>query len=208
MKPLIAEAFGKKIDQAAIFGVDKPTTWGDDILSGAKTAKNTIAQGTGKDLAADVAALGKMLAKEGYALNGFASQPGLNWELTELRDTNNRPIYTPNLTDKQPANLYGYPCNEVLNGSWDPTKAVLLRRLVEVHRRHPTGHHLQGVRPRRHLQRHRRDRVQRDAAGQPDHASGHARRLPSRQSGHPRGQEGHPVPRRIHPPAHRRFPLS
>ena len=33
MKPLIAEAFGKKIDQAAIFGVDKPTTWGDDILS-------------------------------------------------------------------------------------------------------------------------------------------------------------------------------
>ena len=126
MKPLIAEAFGKKIDQAAIFGVDKPATWGDDILSGAKTAKNTIAQGTGKDLAADVAALGKMLAKEGYALNGFASQPGLNWELTELRDTNNRPIYTPNLTDKQPANLYGYPCNEVLNGSWDPTKAVLL----------------------------------------------------------------------------------
>ena len=66
------------------------------------------------------------LAKEGYAINGFASKPGLNWELTELRDANNRPIYTPNLTDKQPANLYGYPCNEVLNGSWDDSKAVLL----------------------------------------------------------------------------------
>lgn len=126
MKPLIAEAFGKKIDQAAIFGVDKPDTWGDDILSGAKKAKNTVTQGTGKDLAADVASLGKMLAKEGYAINGFASQPGLNWELTELRDANDRPIYTPNLTDRQPANLYGYPCNEVMNGSWDTTKAVLL----------------------------------------------------------------------------------
>lgn len=126
MKPLIAEAFGKKIDQAAIFGVDKPETWGDDILSGAKKAKNTVTQGTGKDLAADVASLGKMLAKEGYAINGFASQPGLNWELTELRDANDRPIYTPNLTDRQPANLYGYPCNEVMNGSWDTTKAVLL----------------------------------------------------------------------------------
>lgn len=126
MKPLIAEAFGKKIDQAAIFGVDKPSTWGNDILTGAKNAKNTITQGTGKDLAADVASLGKTLAKEGYAINGFASKPGLNWELTELRDANNRPIYTLNLTDKQPSNLYGYPCNEVLNGSWDDSKAVLL----------------------------------------------------------------------------------
>lgn len=126
MKPLIAEAFGKKIDQAAIFGVDKPSTWGNDILTGAKNAKNTITQGTGKNLAADVASLGKTLAKEGYAINGFASKPGLNWALTELCDANNRPIYTPNLTDKQPSKLYGYPCNEVLNGSWDDSKAVLL----------------------------------------------------------------------------------
>ena len=126
MKPLIAEAGGKKIDQAAIFGVDKPSTWGNDILTGAKNAKNTITQGTGKDLAADVASLGKTLAKEGCAINGFASKPGLNWELTELCDANNRPIYTPNLTDKQPSKLYGYPCNEVLNGSWDDSKAVLL----------------------------------------------------------------------------------
>ncbi len=81
---------------------------------------------TAEELAADVASLGKTLAEEGYAINGFASKPGLNWELTELRDANNRPIYTPNLTGKQPSNLYGYPCNEVLNGSWDSTKAVLL----------------------------------------------------------------------------------
>ena len=126
MKPLIAEAFGKKIDQAAIFGVDKPSTWGDDILSGATKAKNTIAQGTGKDLAADVARLGRNISEEGFAINGFASKPGLNWELTELRDTAGRPVYTPNLSDKQPATLYGYPCNEVMNGAWDASKAILL----------------------------------------------------------------------------------
>ena len=33
VKPLIAEAMGKKIDQAGIFGVDKPSTWGNDILA-------------------------------------------------------------------------------------------------------------------------------------------------------------------------------
>lgn len=126
MKPLIAEAFGKKVDQAGIFGVDKPSTWGDSILDGAKTAKNTIAQGTGTDLAADVAKLGKKLAEEGFAINGFASKPGLNWELTELRDQSGRPVYTPSLSDKQPSSLYGYPCNEVMNGSWDSSKAILL----------------------------------------------------------------------------------
>ena len=35
-------------------------------------------------------------------------------------------MYTPNLSDKQPATLYGYPCNEVMNGAWDASKAILL----------------------------------------------------------------------------------
>lgn len=45
IKPLIAEAFGKKIDEAGIFGVDKPATWGLDILAGAAAAGTNIAQG-------------------------------------------------------------------------------------------------------------------------------------------------------------------
>ena len=126
VKPLIAEALGKKIDQAAIFGVDKPTTWPTDLLSAAKTAGTTVAQGTGADLAQDVATLGAAIAKKGFAVNGFASQPGLNWQLVGLRDTNGQPIYTPSLAAGSPSTLYGYPLNEVSNGAWDATKAVLL----------------------------------------------------------------------------------
>lgn len=126
VKPLIAEAFGKKVDAAAIFGVDKPSTWGDDILSGAKKAGTTITQGTGVDLAQDVAKLGEAISKKGFAVNGFASQPGLNWQLVGLRDTTGQPIYTPSVTQGNPASLYGYPLNEVKNGAWDATKAVLL----------------------------------------------------------------------------------
>lgn len=126
IKPLIAEAFGKKIDEAGIFGVDKPATWGLDILAGAASAGTNIAQGTGVDLAQDVAKLGENLSKKGYAVNGFASQPGLNWQLVGLRDANGQPVYTPSLTQGAPSNLYGYPLNEVKNGAWDATKAVLL----------------------------------------------------------------------------------
>ena len=126
VKPLIAEAIGRKIDQAAIFGVDKPSTWPADILSAAKTAGTNVVQGTGKDLAQDVATLGETIAKKGFAVNGFASQPGLNWQLVGLRDTNGQPIYTPSLAAGTPSTLYGYPLNEVANGAWDATKAVLL----------------------------------------------------------------------------------
>ncbi|OZG57856.1 phage capsid protein [Bifidobacterium tissieri] len=126
VKPLIAEAFGKKIDAAAIFGVDKPATWGTDILAGATAAKNTVAQGTGVDLAQDVATLGETLSRQGFAVNGFASQPGLNWQLVGLRNAQGTPIYTPSLAQGTPASLYGYPLNEVANGAWDATKGVLL----------------------------------------------------------------------------------
>lgn len=127
VKPLVAEAMGKKIDAAGIFGIDKPAGWNTtDILAGATAAGTNIAQGTGADLAQDVAKLGEALSKKGFAVNGFASQPGLNWQLVGMRDANGRPIYTPALAEGAPSNLYGYPLNEVKNGAWDGTKAVLL----------------------------------------------------------------------------------
>lgn len=126
IRPLIAEAFGKKIDQAAIFGVDKPASWGQDILAGATAANNIVQRTANSDLAADVAKLGEIISKEGFAVNGFASQPGLNWQLVGLRDANGRPIYTPSLTQGAPGTLYGYPLNEVMNGAWDSTNAVML----------------------------------------------------------------------------------
>ncbi len=126
IKPLIAEAMGKKIDQAAIFGIDKPASWGTDILDGATAAGNNIAEGTGKDLAANVAKLGRNLSEAGFALNGFATMPGFGWQLTGLRNANGTPIYVPSLAQSTPSTLYGYPLNEVMNGAWATDKAVLL----------------------------------------------------------------------------------
>lgn len=126
VKPLIAEAFAKKIDQAAIFGVDKPSSWGTDLLTAATTAKNVVARTAEKDLAQDVAELGQKISEAGFAINGFASKPGLNWELVGLRNANGTPIYTPALADTAPSRLYGYELNEVTNGAWDTSKAVLM----------------------------------------------------------------------------------
>jgi len=126
VRPLLVEAIGRKVDEAGLFGVDTPTSWPTAVVPAAIAAGNTIEAGTGADLAADVAGLGKLLAEDGFSANGFASKPGMQWELVGLRNANGTPVYTPSLAAGAPSTLYGYPLNEVTNGAWDGEKAELL----------------------------------------------------------------------------------
>lgn len=125
IKPRLVEAFAKKIDQAAIFGIEKPTAWPEAIVPAAIKAGNKVARGKA-DLGVDVAEVAKKVAQGGFSVNGFAAQPGVNWELIGTRDTNGQPIYHPAIAQGQPNTLYGYPLNEVTSGAWDATQATLL----------------------------------------------------------------------------------
>ncbi|MBQ9000317.1 MAG: phage major capsid protein [Eggerthellaceae bacterium] len=125
VKPLIAEAIGKKLDAACIFGADKPATWPDAIVAAATAAGNAVARTATTDLGQNVAELGAKVAKQGYGINGFVSKPGMQWELVGLRNQQGDPIYTP--LPGSPANgLYGYELNEVMNGAWDASAAELV----------------------------------------------------------------------------------
>lgn len=126
IKPLLAEAIGKKVDAAGLFGIDTPDSWPDAVVPAAIAAGNVITRGTGADLGADVAMLGKMLASQGYAMNGFASKPGLQWELIGLRNDQGSPIYTQNLSGTPESGLYGRPLDEVDNGAWVDEAADLI----------------------------------------------------------------------------------
>lgn len=119
IQPLLAEAIGLKVDQAALFGVDAPVSWPNSVVEGAIAANNVVTAGSGDDFGQDVAALAELVAGQGFAINGFAARPGLQWRLTGLRNDQGTPIYTPSLAEGAPAGLYGYPLNEVTNGSWD-----------------------------------------------------------------------------------------
>lgn len=134
VRPLLTEAIGKAVDEAGLFGVNAPSTWPTAVVPGAIAAGNVVTEGTTDDLAGDVAKLGEILATDGYAANGFASAPGLNWRLVGLRNEQGTPIYVPSLAEGAPSTLYGYPLNEVMNGAWDADDATLLaadwRKLV------------------------------------------------------------------------------
>lgn len=126
VRPLLTEAIGRKVDEAGLFGLDKPASWPTAVVPGAIAAGNVVEAGSGTDLAVDVANLGKLLARDGFSANGFATAPGFNWELVGLRSAQGAPIYTPSLAAGAPSALYGYPLNEVTNGAWDADDATLL----------------------------------------------------------------------------------
>lgn len=127
VRPRLVEAMGALLDAAVLFGVNKPASWvSPAIVPGAVAAGNVVVDGTGADLAQDVASLGEVVAADGYTVRGFASQPGLQWRLVGLRSQDGVPIYQQNLSGPITRNLYGYPLAEVDNGSWDADEAVLI----------------------------------------------------------------------------------
>lgn len=130
VQPLLVEAIGKVLDEAVLFGVNAPGTFPTSVYSGTLAAGNVLVVGAGStDLAQNVAEMGKMLAKDGFALNGFVTEPGFNWELVQLRATSSGvPLYQPALDQAvgSPARLYGFPCQEVANGAWDASEAKII----------------------------------------------------------------------------------
>lgn len=118
IQPRLTEAVGQLIDLAVIWGINKPTTWGESVFTGAGKSQHFIVQGTGVDLGQDVTKLGALMATSGYTVNGFAAAPGTSWNLAGLRSAQGVPIYQPDMTGRPGGSLYGYNMSEVNNGSW------------------------------------------------------------------------------------------
>ena len=121
LRPYLAEAIGKKVDQAAIYGIDKPTSWPLALVPGA-IAAGVITPGNlaatpadqRKDAGQLVADLGLKMARDaGATLSGLIAQAGTGWELDRIRDADRRPIY-----DGVAGALRGVPFDELKNGAW------------------------------------------------------------------------------------------
>ena len=124
--PLVVEAIGSKLDAAALFGTDAPSSFPTSIYSGCLAAGNVVVKGASStDLAQNIAYMGQLLAEDGFNVSGFAAAPGLNWQLIQLRG-DGAPIYQPALQDAVGSRLYGFPIQEVANGTWDASEALLI----------------------------------------------------------------------------------
>jgi HK97 family phage major capsid protein len=122
VRPLIAQAFGRVIDNAALWNINRPASWTDSVYQHAAAAGNFVEIGQGgagqTDLAWDVAQMGLQLASDGFNLDAFAAQAGFNWRLLSQRTSAGEPIYTGLVGDNR-SGLYGVPFVESRNGAWD-----------------------------------------------------------------------------------------
>lgn len=126
VRPRIVTAFGRKLDLAAIFGVNKPSTWGTSLVDGIEASGNVVTEGDHVDIAADIAAVAQKVAEDGFAVSGFAAAPGFSWRLIGMRSAQGVPIYVPNLALDEPSGLYGRRFPEIANGGWDPREASVI----------------------------------------------------------------------------------
>lgn len=96
LRPLMEEAIGKAVDEAVLFGISKPTSWPDDLKTAAIAAGNTVTEGTGVDVAADLNNVLSSVEIDGYGVSDIAMQMRLKGQFRGLRSTTNEFLFKPN----------------------------------------------------------------------------------------------------------------
>lgn len=95
-QPKITEAFGVALDAAVLFGTNAPTSWPTSISAAAISAGNTVTQGAGVDIAADINSTMAAIEADGYAVTGFLHRQDVRAALRGLRTTTNEFIFSDN----------------------------------------------------------------------------------------------------------------
>lgn len=129
VKPRIIEAFGKVIDGAILFDVDKPATWRDGVVTTATAAGAVVTLGSADNLYDKIMAEDGVIAKvenSGYFVNSHMADISMRAKLRGLKDTTGNPIFKTDMQSGTAYSLDGSPMNFPNNGAFDKTKALMI----------------------------------------------------------------------------------
>lgn len=115
------QAIGKKLDQAVLFGTDKPASWVSPALLAAATAASqtkTVVAGDANedDLVGGINQVAKAVAVSGYMPDTLISSLAFRFEVANLRDANGNPIF-------RDESFAGFRTYFNMNGAWAPDAA-------------------------------------------------------------------------------------
>ena len=132
VRPRLVEAFGKKIDQAAFFGLNKPDSWPQGIVPAAIAAGNYSGITTA-GLYQNINGEGGVIAKveeQGIPVTGYVGALPLRAKLRGAVDSNGQPIfrtaYANGAAGSMVYELNGIGVDFPENGAWDASQALLL----------------------------------------------------------------------------------
>lgn len=129
VRPRIEEAFGKVIDGAVLFDVNKPDSWRNGLVSSATAAGSIVTLGTGDDMYDKIMGEDGVIAKveeSGYFVTGHMADISMRSKLRGLKDTTGQPIFKSDMQSATSYVLDGSPMNFPNNGSFDKSKALMI----------------------------------------------------------------------------------
>lgn len=116
IKPRLVEAFGRKIDDAIINGVGKPTDWRAGLIPSIISAGANVTE-TGK-LYSDINDVMTKVEESGYNVTGLFGGVGLKGKFRMMTDTTGQPLNTTEIGSLRR--------EFVDNGTWDKSLATLI----------------------------------------------------------------------------------
>ena len=94
------QAIGKKLDEAVLFGIDKPASWVSKALVDAATSAGNVVTVTdpddpanSNDIVGGINKAARAIALAGYAPDTLVSSLALRYQVANLRDANGQPIF-------------------------------------------------------------------------------------------------------------------
>ena len=116
VKPELAKAIGKKIDEAVLFGVDAPVSFGAGIIPTIITKSKNVTE-TGR-LYSDINDVMTEVEESGYEVTGLLGSVSLKGKFRMMTDTTGQPLNTTEIGS----------LNRVFvdNGAWDKSVATLV----------------------------------------------------------------------------------
>lgn len=129
VRPRVTEAFGKVIDSAILFDVEKPSTWRDGVVTTATAAGSVVTLGADDSLYDKIMGEDGVIAKVencGYFVNGHMADISMRAKLRGLTDTTGQPIFKSDMQSGTTYSLDGSPMNFPNNGAFDKSQALII----------------------------------------------------------------------------------
>lgn len=124
--PRVNEAVGQRVDQAILFGVNRPSEWQNDIITAARQAGNNVPGGITYDTLMGENGLLSKVENCGYAVDGVVAAMTAKASLRGIKDENGHPLYTKDMQGVTPYALDGAPMFFPENGSFDTSVARMV----------------------------------------------------------------------------------
>lgn len=129
IQPRIVEAMGIRVDQAVIFGLNRPASWRADIITTARQAGNNVVVGSNADYYDLIMGEDGVIAKVeegGYMPNGAVAALGMRAKLRGIKTADGLPIFKSDMQGSTPYSLDGSPMHFPQNGAFDSSVAQLI----------------------------------------------------------------------------------